>query len=63
MNGKQIVKKLESLGWKLDRVSGSHHVMKKEGRKRPVPIPVHGSTDFSKSLLSAIERQTGEKLK
>ena len=61
MNGKQIIKKLQAEGWILKRVSGSHHVMTKDGKS--VPVPVHGSTDIGKGLLSAIERQTGVKLK
>lgn len=61
MNGKQLIKKLESEGWQVKRVRGSHHIMEKEGRI--VPVPVHGSTDIGKGLLSAIEKQTGVKLK
>jgi predicted RNA binding protein YcfA (HicA-like mRNA interferase family) len=60
MNGKQVIKKLESHGWRLVRVKGSHHMMEKEGRT--VPIPVHGSTDIGSGLLAKIERQTGVKL-
>jgi len=62
MNGKQIIKKLESLGWKLDRVNGSHHVMVKDGM-RSVSVPVHGSKDLDKGMISALQKQTGEKLK
>jgi len=62
MNGKQIIKKLQKEGWKLDRVNGSHHIMIKDG-ERSVSVPVHGSTDTGKGLLSTIEKQTGVKLK
>ncbi|MCW5618247.1 MAG: type II toxin-antitoxin system HicA family toxin [Nitrosomonas sp.] len=61
MNGKQIIKKLESEGWQLKRVSGSHHIMGKDGKI--VPIPVHGSTDLGKGLIAKIEKQTGVKMK
>lgn len=58
MNAKEIIKTLKQHGWVLDRINGSHHIMIKEGF-RPVPIPVHGAKDVPKSLVSALERQTG----
>ena len=60
MDGKELVKILKKNGWILDRVSGSHHIMIKEG-KRAVPVPVHGSKDLPKGLISAILKQTGIK--
>jgi predicted RNA binding protein YcfA (HicA-like mRNA interferase family) len=61
MNGKDIIQKLKTNGWRLDRVNGSHHIMVKEGRA--VPVPVHGTRDISAGLVAAIARQTGVKLK
>ena len=61
MNGKQIIKILEKEGWTLNRVAGSHHILEKDGKA--VPVPVHGTTDLGKGLISAIQRQTGVKLK
>lgn len=61
MNGKQIIKKLQAEGWVLDRVNGSHHMMRKDGKT--VPVPVHGSKDVGIGLLSKIEKQSGIKLK
>lgn len=60
MTGKQLKKLLEANGWSLDRVSGSHHIMAREGR-RSVPIPVHGSAELPMGLLNAILKQTGIK--
>jgi predicted RNA binding protein YcfA (HicA-like mRNA interferase family) len=31
MSGKDFVKKLMKDGWALDRVNGSHHIMRKNG--------------------------------
>jgi predicted RNA binding protein YcfA (HicA-like mRNA interferase family) len=31
VTGKQLKKQLENHGWLLDRISGSHHIMIKEG--------------------------------
>ncbi len=61
MNGKQILKKMETEGWILVRTSGSHHLMSK-GNKT-VPVPVHGTKDIGKGLVARIEKQSGVKLK
>jgi len=45
---KDLIKKLREDGWILDRVRGSHHVMKK-GNKTEV-VPIHGK-DVPKGLL------------
>jgi predicted RNA binding protein YcfA (HicA-like mRNA interferase family) len=61
MNGKQVIKLLEKEGWKLDRITGSHHLLEKDGKV--VPVPVHGTVDLGKGLIAAIQRQTGVTLK
>ena len=61
MNGKDILKKLQADGWRLDRINGSHHIMVKDGVA--VPVPVHGSRDVGPGLVAAITRQSGVKLK
>jgi predicted RNA binding protein YcfA (HicA-like mRNA interferase family) len=61
MDGKQVIEVLKQQGWQILRVSGSHHRMGK-GNLRTT-VPVHGKRDLGKGLLSAIERQTGVKLK
>jgi len=63
MNGKQIIAKLKEAGWTLARIEGSHHIMEKSGAPRCVPVPVHRAKDIGADLLSAIQRQTGVKLK
>ena len=60
MTGKQLKKLLEDHGWLLDRISGSHHIMVREG-SRSIPVPVHGSTDLPKGLVHAILKQAGIK--
>jgi len=56
VNGRDLKKRLEAHGWFLDRISGSHHIMTKEGR-RSIPVPVHGATDLPKALVKAILKQ------
>ncbi len=60
MKGRALVKLMKEQGWVLDRVSGSHHIMVKEGR-RPVPVPVHVNKDLNKSLLHGILKEAGIK--
>jgi predicted RNA binding protein YcfA (HicA-like mRNA interferase family) len=60
MTGKEFIKLLEKNGWKCNRISGSHHIMVKEGQ-RSVPVPVHGKKDLPKGILSALMKQTGVK--
>lgn len=60
MTGKQLKKMLEESGWCLDRISGSHHIMIREG-SRSIPIPIHGTADLPKGLLNAILKQAGIK--
>ena len=60
MTGRDIVKIMKRNGWILDRISGSHHVMVKEGR-RSIPVPVHGKKDIPKGLANAILKQAGIK--
>lgn len=39
ISGKRLAKLVEQRGWKLTRVSGSHHVYVKEGRIERLVIP------------------------
>lgn len=55
MNGKELVKKLQADGWKIDRIRGSHYVMKK-GKKTEI-IPVHNK-DIPPGLLKTIIKRT-----
>ncbi|MBF0181702.1 MAG: type II toxin-antitoxin system HicA family toxin [Magnetococcales bacterium] len=61
MNGHDVIVKRKAAGWTLDRVTGSHHVLVKDGKA--VPVPTHGKRDLGEGLLSAIQRQSGVKLK
>ena len=56
MTGKEIIRILESYGWILDRISGSHHIMIKTG-KRSIPVPVHGKKDLPIGLVKKILKQ------
>lgn len=62
MDGKTIIKILESYGFKCMRINGSHYIMG-NGKCRPFPVPVHGKKDLKMGTLKSIERLSGVKLK
>jgi predicted RNA binding protein YcfA (HicA-like mRNA interferase family)/predicted RNase H-like HicB family nuclease len=45
ITAKEVMDKLKVQGWILDRITGSHHVFVKDGR-RPVSVPFHGNKDI-----------------
>ena len=58
MKPKDLIKKLEQDDWTIDRISGSHYIMKK-GDKTEV-IPMHNK-DMKPGILNAILKRTGMK--
>lgn len=58
MKGKEVVWLLKKNGWHVERITGSHHVMKK-GSLTEI-IPVH-NTDIPKGLLNTILKRAGLK--
>ena len=60
ISGKEVVRRLEKLGWEVTRHRGSHVKLRKG--KRGTIVPVHGNKSLKLGLLRAIERQTGEKI-
>ncbi|MCM1190634.1 MAG: type II toxin-antitoxin system HicA family toxin [bacterium] len=56
MKGKELVKNLQKDGWELDRVSGSHHIMRKGDKI--VSVPVHNK-DLKKGILHNLLKETG----
>lgn len=51
VSGKELCSLLEKNGWKLARISGSHHIYLKEGRIERISVPVHGNRDLKIGLL------------
>lgn len=54
ISGKAYIASLEKDGWKVDRVSGSHHIMTKPGY-RSFPVPNHNK-DLGIGLLRALNK-------
>ncbi|MDP2828480.1 MAG: type II toxin-antitoxin system HicA family toxin [Sulfuricellaceae bacterium] len=60
-NERNLRRQSKGLAWVLDRINGNHHIMTKDDCA--VPVPVHGKRDLGEGLISALQRQTGVKLK
>lgn len=43
VSGAELARLLEGKGWKLMRVSGSHHIYAREGHPARISVPVHGN--------------------
>lgn len=56
VSGKEAIRALEKLGFRLDRVEGSHHMLVKSGFPYTVVVPVHGSQALPKGTLRSIIR-------
>ena len=59
VSGKDAVRTLQKLGFRLDRVEGSHHMMIKDQHPSVVVVPVHSSKPLPKGTLSSIIRISG----
>lgn len=59
ISGKKLCKIVEKLGWKLKRVTGSHHIYTKEDQEVILVIPVHGNRDLPSGTLKRILKDAG----
>ena len=55
ISGKKMIKLYIKAGWTLDRINGSHHIMKKE--HKTASIPVHKNKDLSNGLERALLKE------
>jgi predicted RNA binding protein YcfA (HicA-like mRNA interferase family) len=60
IDGRRVVRALTAAGFVVDRIVGSHHVMKHPGDPaRTVTVPCHAGRDLKPGTLRAIIRQSG----
>lgn len=50
VSGKKFCKLVESKGWELKRITGSHHIYAKTGGNGRISVPVHGNTPLKIGL-------------
>ena len=59
VSGKEFVRTIQSHGWRLKRINGSHHIFTKEGHQERIVIPVHGNQPLKIGLLKHQMRIAG----
>lgn len=60
VTGRQVLRALERVGFIVDRVVGSHHILAHpEDPRRAVTVPGHGARDLKPGTLRNIIRQAG----
>lgn len=55
-SGLDFIRFLESHGWRLERIKGSHHVFGKPGERAKLTVPVHGSQPLRVGTFRALLR-------
>ena len=61
MTSREIIKRLEADGWRLDRTAGSHHHFRHPSKPGTVAVP-HPKKDMPRGTQKTIARQAGLKL-
>jgi predicted RNA binding protein YcfA (HicA-like mRNA interferase family) len=59
IRGKRMCRVLESRGWHLVRINGSHHIYRDPTTMRQTTVPVHGNDDLKPGTQRAILRDAG----
>ena len=59
VSGKKICRLLESNGWELMRVNGSHHIYAKKGSVVRISVPVHGNKPLKVGLQKHLMKMAG----
>jgi predicted RNA binding protein YcfA (HicA-like mRNA interferase family) len=53
ISGEQAIRAFEKHGFRLKRIKGSHHILKKDGHRNLLSIPVHRGKTVGTGLLDA----------
>lgn len=61
VTGAEAIRKLGRAGWVLDRVRGSHHLLKHPTVPGHIIVPVHRGQDLPSGTLRRIIRDAGLK--
>lgn len=59
ISGKRMCQILESRGWILIRITGSHHIYRHSTTRRRTNVPVHGNDDLKPRTQRSIMRDAG----
>jgi predicted RNA binding protein YcfA (HicA-like mRNA interferase family) len=53
ITGREAIRAFEKAGFKVVRISGSHHIMKRDGNPFLLSIPVHRGKTIGSGLLKS----------
>jgi mRNA interferase HicA len=59
VTGTEAIAALSRAGFETDRITGSHHVLKKAGHRFNLAIPVHGRRPLKRGTLRRLIRDAG----
>lgn len=59
VTGMEAIAVFEKHGFAVVRVSGSHHIMKRDGHRFVVSVPVHGHKPLKKGTLRGLINGAG----
>jgi predicted RNA binding protein YcfA (HicA-like mRNA interferase family) len=59
VTGQEAIRAFQRAGFALDRISGSHHVLKKVGHPFVLSVPVHGKKVLKSGTLRSLIRTAG----
>ncbi len=54
ISGKQLCKIVEKKGWRLKKITGSHHIYEQSEISKTLSIPVHRNQDLKIGTLKAL---------
>ena len=63
LKGSMVLRKLLRAGFKILYTKGSHYVLRHPATKKITEVPLHGSRDIDRGLLSKIIKQAGLTIK
>lgn len=56
VQSRQLIKELEEAGWTLDRVTGSHHIVRHRYNPNTIPVP-HPKKDLPLGTVKSLRRR------
>lgn len=59
ITGEEAIAAFQAAGFFLDRIKGSHHILKRDGHIYLLSIPVHAGKTIGKGLLGRLIRDSG----
>ncbi len=59
VSGADAVRAFEKAGFKVDRIKGSHHIMKRDGHPHLLSVPVHGNKSLPSGTLRSLIGDSG----